>query len=180
MKRLVALGGAALIAAALARFALARPAIEVRFPRSAAASAERRDLANFREGPTVRVSSVLWASRHHPGYLVDGAGRPSQLEKWVSAPGDAHPFVEVQLREPHPLEELSLELAGAHEEPALTEPSYLIECFAGERPVWRLSVAGNLAPRPRHPLLCPASDRVRVTFAPRDLARVYELELWGR
>ena len=120
--------------------------------------------------------------KEHRAYrgLVTHAFRASQLEKWVSAPGDAHPFVEVQLREPHQLDELSLELAGAHEEPALTEASYLIECFAGEQPVWRLPVAGNLAPRPRHALPCPASDRVRVTFAPRDLARVYELELWGR
>lgn len=170
--------GAAL-AGGLADFARARPAVEVRFPRGAPDSAERRNLARFSEGPAVRVSSVLWAARHHPGYLVDGWADPAPLAKWVSAPGDARPWAEVRLDRARDVDEVALELAAARE-PLPPDRAYRIECFAGDRLSFSLEIQDNASGRPRHPVRCPAADRVRVTFSPRDVARVYELEVWGR
>lgn len=175
---LLLLIGAAL-AAGLADFARARPSVEVRFPRSAPEGGERRNLARFAEGSAVRVSSVLWAARHHPGYLVDGWADPAPVAKWVSAPGDAHPWAEVQLDRPREVDEVALELAAAHE-PLPPERDYRVECFAGARLAFALPVADNALARPRHRVRCAGADRVRVTFAARDVARVYELEVWGR
>ena len=177
--RVLLLALAAVLTAGLVKFALAKPPIEVRFPRAARESAARRNLAHFTEGPTVRASSVLWAARHHPGYLVDGWQHPVLLAKWVSAPGDAAPWAEVQFDRAREVDEVALELASAHER-LPPEPRYRIECFAGATLVASLPVEANSAARPRHALRCPATDRVRVTFAPADMVRLYELEAWGK
>ncbi len=173
------------LAAGLVRFTLARPPIEVRFARSAPADGLRRDLAHFKEGPIVRASSVFAFARHHPGYVVDGQERPTLLEKWVSAPGDLAPFIEVQLDRARQIDEVALELAGAHEDQDFTMRRYRLECFAGAQLIARLQIDANAQPRPGHALRCPSSDRVRVTFAaepdtPRDVARVYELLVLGQ
>jgi hypothetical protein len=180
VRRLAVAAVGVVFLAALVRFALARPAVEVQFPRLAQGQG-RRDLAHFREGVTVRVSSADAVRRHHPGYLVDGAPAPSLLEKWVSAPGDRAPWAEVQLRETHEVEEVALQLA-AREHPAFTMRRYRIECWAGARPIAALAVERNADGNPRHPLRCPGADRVRVSFdlSGIDVARVYELEVWGQ
>jgi hypothetical protein len=133
----------------------------------------------------VRVSSVEWALRHHPGYLVDGHARPSAIEKWVSARKDLAPWAEVQFDQPHHVEEVALELAGAHEPAEYTMRRYRIDCFRGAVLLASTPVASNSDPRPRHALNCPRADRVRVTFGieprtARDVARVYEIEVFGR
>ncbi len=180
MLRTLALASVALLGAGLARFVLARPAIEVRFARSAPVTSVRRDLASFREGAIVRASSAFWAPRHHPGYAVDGEARPAELEKWASAPGDRAPFLEVQFDGPRDVDEVALTLAGAVEGAGRNERDFRIACFAGERTLRDLTVTGNAESLVRRPLDCPGADRVRVTFTPRDLARVYELEVMGR
>ena len=176
--------GAAL-AAGLVRFALARPAIEVRFPRTQQEPAGTHDLALFLYGPTLRVSSADFMRGHHPGYLLDGWDRPSLLEKWASDPSDRAPWAEVQLDRPREIVEVAMELAGAHESAEVPQRRYRIECWSGDRQILALPVEGNLDPRPRHAVACPASDRVRVSFAldslpPDAVARVYELEVRGQ
>ena len=181
----VASAAAALFLAGLVRFAAARPAIETRFPRLAPRPVERANLAHFAQGPTLRVSSAEWALRHHPGYLLDGQLRPTLVEKWVSARGDLAPWAEVAFDGPRDLDEVRLELAGAHEPGKYTMRAYRIDCFRGRALVASLPVERNAEARPRHPIACPQADRVRVTFAaepssPRDLARVFELEVYVR
>ncbi len=171
-------------AACLGRFALARPSVEVTFPRLELPSPERRNLAFFRLGPTVRVSSADYRRRHHPGYLVDGAPAPSLAEKWASAPGDPAPWAEVALREPHQVEEVAVHLAGAREAPGLSPRRFRLACFRGERTLREEEVAAAGAVI-RHPFACPGADRVRLSFGargalPDGIARVYELEVLGR
>jgi hypothetical protein len=173
------------LGAGLLRFAGARPAIETAFPRRGAETPGRANLAQFSEGSTLRVSSVEWALRHHPGYLVDGHERPIPIEKWVSARSDPAPWADVLLDRVRDVDEVALELAGAHEPAEYTMRAYRIDCFRGE--VLRSSrwVGSNDEPRPRHEVSCRQVDRVRVTFgveprSARDVARVYELEVWGK
>lgn len=192
LRRLAIAVGAALallLLVGLARFALARPVDEVRFPRSAAPSAGRVNLAHHARGPIVRVSSSDSNRRHHPGYLVDGHAFARETEKWASTYGDEKPWLEVELDGPHDLDEVVLELPSSHREPAnLDLRRYRIDCFRGpaaSSAVASLEVLANIDGRPRHPIACPQTSRVRVTFAlepntPLDVARVYEVEVWGR
>jgi len=187
----IAFGGALglLFLAGLARFAAARPALEVRFPRTAAPGAGRVNLAHFTRGPIVRASSSDSNRRHHPGYLVDGHAGAHETEKWASTYGDAEPWLEVELDGPHDVDEVALELPSAHREPpSLDLRRYRIDCFRGpgaSSNVGSLEVQANIDARPRHPMVCPRTSRVRVSFVlepntPLDVARVYEVEVWGR
>ena len=181
----VGAAAAALFLVGLVRFAAARPAIETRFVRLVERPSERANLALFPQGPTVRASSVEWALRHHPGYLVDGHRRPTLVEKWVSARSDREPWIEVALDRAADLDEVALELAGARESAGYTMRSFRIDCLRGAALVASLPVTNNDDARPRRAVACPQVDRVRVTFqtepgTPRDIARVYELEVWGR
>jgi hypothetical protein len=181
--RIAAVVLALALGSGLYRFVTARPAIQIRLPRLAQDPSGRANLAFFLYGPTVRVSSV--DARYHPAYLVDGHAQPSTIEKWASAAADSSPWAEVQLSRPHEIDEVALELAGAYEAEGSTMRRYRIECFRGASLVSALPVQSNAAPRPHHPIRCPATDRVRVTFeidagTPRAAARVYELEIWGR
>ena len=186
----IALGGALCLLwlLGLARFAAARPVNEVHFPRTAAPTADRVNLAHFTRGPTVRVSSADSIHRHHPGYLVDGHAGARETEKWASTFGDEGPWIEIVLDGPHDVDEVALELASAHREhPDLTMRRYRIACFraGAPDPLATAEVPDNRAAKPRHQLACPQADRVRVTFGleprtPRDVARVYEVEVWGR
>jgi len=167
----VAIVACALIfAGALARFALARPAIEVRFPRQYENPRERHDLARFVHGSTVRVSSAFWALRHHPGYLLSGHATPTAVEKWVSDPRDREPWAEVELREPHDVDEV----AFAFEPPAPRRVR--IECFEGARRIEAVETA-----QARQQIRCPGARRVRATFFTQgQLVRLYRFEARGR
>lgn len=177
---LAALG--VVVVAGVVAFVRAAPACEVQLPRLAEHPAARHDLVDFRYGPLLRASSSALAQHHHPVFLVDGLASPSPLEKWASDSNDPRPWLELRWGSPRTVEEVALVLAGDYEGARNNEPSYTLRCLeaAGE-----LTVTGNTAPRPRHPLACSGATGLRIEFppvqkAPRDIVRVYEVEVLGR
>ncbi len=141
------------------------------------------DLADWRRGATVEVSSYHNMGRHHPIYLIDGLDRASTLEKWTSAPWDEAPWFEVALPAPVDLSGITIAHAGVRESAAYTMDQYAIVCLGQGSPTGRLEIKGNTQAIATHALNCPQTDAVRVTFdlgpksSPRDLARIYEVSL---
>jgi hypothetical protein len=174
---------ALLLLVAEARFVAAQPVSETRFSRVTADPYGRMNLASADLGVTIRAHSTLWASRHHPAYVLGGrVGTP--VEKWVSGLDDPAPWIEVEFDRPRRVDSVDLVFAGVRESPDLTMRDYSVECFALGRRVASTEVRGNEAARAHVALACDGGTRVRITFplergGPRDLARVYGLEVWG-
>jgi hypothetical protein len=164
-------------------FLRARPISETRFARTKGDPPGRINLADPALGVTVRADSSWWAQRHHPAYVLSGR-LGTKIEKWVSAPGDRAPWIEVEFDRPRQVEEVGLTLAGALESPDLTMRDYVAECFSADRLIASRTVRDNQDARPRIALPCNGATRVRMTFpieasGPRDAARVYGLEIQG-
>src|SRR5579883_1764726 len=121
--RAVAAALALVFLVALAQFVFARPQVETRLPRSANDPVGRHDLADYHYGPTIRVSSVNWASHLHPAYLVDRMRATSGRERWESAPKDPAPWAEVELDRAHDIDEVVIDLT-------VVIPGLKVECFA--------------------------------------------------
>jgi hypothetical protein len=132
---------------------------------------------------TVRASSVNWSLRLHPAYVVSGR-LGTAIEKWSSAATDRAPWIEVEFDRPRRVERVDLMLAGMVEKQELTMREFSFDCFAGARVVASLVVRNNENANPHFALACDAATRVRVTFVaeptePRDVARLYGLQIWG-
>ena len=186
---LALLGGAWLFG--LARFLRADGGISVTLPRQGEPPAEEHNLASWRWGPTVRVSSYHRDpfAHHHPAFLVDERLGPSPLEKWASEPRDRHPWIEITWREPHDLSRVVLRHAGEVEGDALTLERYKVTCLrdsgTGVAPAPEIAVVinDNQLRVAIHPLPCARARGVRVQVEPRaadTMARLYEIEAWGR
>ena len=169
--------------AGLVRFLLAgvgRDGVTIALPVTTPHPAAEHNLASFRHGPTLRVSSYdnIALSPHHPSFLVDERARPKSVEKWASAPGDPHPWVESTWGAPRALERVVVHHAGAYENAALTLPRYRVVCLA---PTPRhTEVSNNDAPMAIHHLPCSDARGVRLEAAGGGVVRLYEIEAWGR
>jgi hypothetical protein len=162
-----------ILVAAEARFITRQAISETRFPRSVPDPEGRHDLAIFRYGTTVRASSVSWAGRHHPAYVVDGV--PGGGERWIASDKDTAPWIEIAFDKPRAVDEVVLVQGG------VPLRRFDVACFTGANRVDGVSLTGNTEGRSRHPLKCHGADRVRVTFFVKkgEAAQVHELEVWG-
>jgi hypothetical protein len=175
----------------LVRYLRADGSVSVTLPRQAPPPADEHNVASWRWGPTVRVSSYHHDpfAQHHPAFLVDERVGPSTLEKWASLPEDAHPFVEIVWREPRTISRVVLRHAGEYESDAETLAAYRLTCLhdgGGGRDLLRgttLSVVGNRARVAIHPLACANARGLRLDATPGrpgTMVRLYEIEAWGR
>jgi hypothetical protein len=140
-------------------------------------------VAAWRFGPTVKVSSYDGHALgpHHPTFLVDEKRNPALLEKWVSAPGDARPWVEVTWREPRHVKRVVLHHAGTREDPRYTLDAYTLTCLGGGPE--SLVVTGNTEKVATHALDCPGARGLRLATQPQHSptpVRLFELEVWGQ
>ena len=163
-----------------------------RLPRAAGASEQsaqdttaEQNLASFRLGPTVRVSSYYRDvySQHHPAFALDGRAQPSLLEKWSSGVRDPRPWFEVHWQRPHTLRRIVIRHAGSVEAPALTIRRYRLRCISQSAGRVELTVRDNRAAVAEHALPCAQATGIRIDWQPNPgdgLVRVYEIEAWGR
>lgn len=153
------------------------------FPSRVVRPTKLHNLAAFQYGPTLRASSFLSDkdSHHHPAYLIDGRARPSKVEKWVSLPKDKSPWLEIHWNGTRGLRSVVITHAGEFEMPELTARSYTLTCLrrGGTRQHW--DIAKNGAHVAEHAVPCHDSVGIRIDFHDYgDVARVYEVEAWGR
>lgn len=166
----------------LVRFLRADGVTTLRFVRIQAPPADEHNLADWRLGPTVRASGYHRdpLAHFHPVFLVDARTSPSVNEKWVSPPGPGS-WIEITWREPRNLERVVLRHAGELE-PGLSLASYTVQCLREGGPGPSIEVAVNRANLAVHALACPGARGIR--FQPllehREVARIYEIEAWGR
>jgi hypothetical protein len=184
---LVALAGLWLLG--LGRFVRAEPPFSVTLPVTSTAAAppgDEVDLASWRAGPTVRASSYHRDpfAHHHPAFVVDGRVGPTAVEKWMSAPGDQHPWIEVLWREPHDVSRVVIQHAGQYEADEYTLDRYRLTCLRAPGVTdGGVAITGNRARLAIHPLDCRGARGIRLDGQPRvagDPVRIYELEAWGR
>jgi hypothetical protein len=166
-------------------FVSADGSLECTLPRLAAPPDDEHDLALYRWGPTLRVSSYHRDvdAHHHPAFLVDGHDRPELLEKWASAKGDRKPWVEILWREPRTLSRVVIRHAGWQEDEELTAQRYRISCLGPDKPPPPIAVQGNEQPVRTHPLTCAGARGIRIDWKLNpdgELVRVFEIEAWGR
>jgi hypothetical protein len=167
----------------LFRFIRASGVPTVVLPARGPAPDEPHNLADFRQGPTVRVSSYFRdpLRQHHPLFLVDGRSAPTLLEKWVSADHDRAPWVEITWRQPRTLDRVVIRHAGEYENASLTLSRYTLTCLRADGPGPKLEVADNHAGLALHPLPCQDARGVRLDAHPgKDVVRIYEIEAWGQ
>lgn len=184
---LVRLASCALAAAWLCGaigFVRSQGSLELSLARQAQPPAAEHNLASYRWGPRLRASSYFRdpGSHHHPLFLVDGRDDPSVIEKWASARGDRAPWVEIAWREPRALARVVIKHVGAHE-PKANLARYSLRCLNAAGSATTLAVKHNLAALATHHLSCARALAVRIDFQlskSEDLARVYEIEAWGR
>jgi hypothetical protein len=173
----------ALFVAALVTFALKHPVLEsVTFARTAHPP-EEHNLAALEYGPTVRASSMDRVNTFHPLYVVDGKTTPTPMEKWSSESHDEHPWIEVRWDRPRTVTRIVVAHAGAVESPVYTMRNYELVCLgAGDGP--SMKVTDNTQAVATHLVACPNASGVRIEFerepGARAVARVYEVEAWGR
>lgn len=172
------------LAIAAFRFARATPTCTVTLPVQAAHPVETHDVASYRYGPTIVASSAMLGSLHHPAFLVDDVQRPTMMMKWVSATGDAAPYVALRFRRAHALERIDVHLAGTRETPLLDVKRASVRCLgAGFRPEGRAHAMRPEGSHMRQVLGCRAHG-VRVDFDLSvdavDVARIFEIEVLGR
>lgn len=189
-RRWVTLSGVALAVAwtaGLVGFVASPGVFAVDVPRIEQPPQGRHNLAQVSLGPTVRASSFYadWSAHHHPLFLIDGRAQPQALEKWASSPRDRRPWVEILWREDRELDTVVVRHAGSVEDAGLTVRRYQITCLdAGgrRRLASALRVDDNSQTVATHPLHCAHSRglRVDVWTEANDVARLYEIEAWGR
>jgi hypothetical protein len=157
-----------------------------RLPRLADAPTTEHNLASFRLGPTLRVSSYYRGvlSQHHPAFVLDGRARPSRLEKWASGLRDEKPWLEVLWHRARTLQRVVIHHAGSVEDDALTIRRYRLRCITQQSKGIELSVHDNRAAVAEHALACQGATGMRVDWQPNagndGLVRIYEIEAWGR
>jgi hypothetical protein len=180
---LAAAAVAALWLFGLTRFLLADGAIVITLPRRQAPPTGEFDVAAWRFGPTIRVSSYdgYALGPHHPAFLIDERRTPALLEKWVSGPGDRQPWVELTWREPRTLSRIVLHHAGTREDPRFTLDGYTLTCLGSD--VAPLVITGNTDAVAVHPVDCPHAHGLRLQAQPKASptpVRLFELEAFGQ
>ncbi len=140
------------------------------------------DLAHYCRGVRARVSSYHVFANHQPIYAIDGRRSRDLLEKWVSAPQDRAPWIELLFVEPVNFSSVRLTHAGQVELAEYTMRSYHLSCSAGDELRATLRVEGNAASRAEHALSCLQVDRLRIELdiepgSARDVVRLYEIEV---
>ncbi|MBI5490682.1 MAG: hypothetical protein HY905_25330 [Deltaproteobacteria bacterium] len=181
----------AVVGAATAVFAGRRPVPETsRYSVPAPLPGVRTNFAALSGGAVLRVSSFDWFHSHHPLYAIDEQAKPDKTEKWATVQKDRAPWIEIELAVRVDVDEIDLVLAGAFEAKEFTNRDFVVRCLrdqgAGETVVAKREVSGNEDPRPKVPLACPGTNRVRIEFLvepigkSRDVARVYEVSVWGK
>jgi hypothetical protein len=161
-----------------------RAAVTVTLPALQAHPNEEHNLVAFALGPVLRASSYHRdrVAQHHPAFLVDGRGGPSLVEKWVSDPKDASPWIELGWPGEREIRRVRIEHAGLVESSDLTSRKYTVTCLASPA-LPAVVVEGNTANVAEHLLHCPKARGVRIDFTPNragELVRVFEVEVWGR
>lgn len=144
---------------------------------------ERLNWASLYAGARVRASSWDNFHSHHPLFLIDGEASPTELEKWASLPATPFPWLEILFSGRHEISELVIRHAGWRETTAYTNDRYTLRCYSGKVLLAEFEVKNNTAPVARHTIACSGADRLRVTFdctGPVNVARIYEVEAWGR
>lgn len=149
-------------------------------------AAESDKINTLDKGARVRVSSFHAHGRHHPVYLVDGRRRPATTTaKWVSAPEDRAPWVEVRLAAPRQIKRVELAHAGLREHGSYTMRRYTLTCLnTSSQVVATMAVEANTAPVARHQIDCPETITVRLEFdveplnTARGVVRLYEIALY--
>ena len=180
----------------LVRFLRAHPFATVTLPRRAPPPAAPHNLASYRYGPTVRVSSYdrNALAPHHPTFLVDersleppsAAQRAGAGESWISGIDDRRPWIEITWREPHDLERVVVKDDGAAAstpDSTLASRGYTASCL---REVGDDGVARDGGPARARAVLSPPCRGARgVHLEARAVAdrlplRIWEIEAWGR
>ncbi|MCA9564026.1 MAG: hypothetical protein KC561_11080 [Myxococcales bacterium] len=135
-----------------------------------------RDLAHYRNGATVEVSSTDPLDVAHPLFVIDGYRSAFGLSRWTSRPGDDAPRLRIVLAETADLGRLSLDQERF-------EGTTQISCSdeAGEE-VASYTVPGSRATA-RVDVDCPGTRSIDLHWAPVDeLAGfrpvVHELDAW--
>lgn len=158
--------------------------VQLSLPRQAEPPAAEHNLASYRWGPRLRASSYYRepSAHHHPLFLVDGRRDPSHTEKWASAPGDRAPWVEIAWREPRTFSRVAVQHVGARErKPNLAR--YTLRCLSDSTPGPLLAVRENRDAIASHALRCERARGLRIAWQlsdADDLARIYEIEVWGQ
>jgi hypothetical protein len=155
------------------------------FPALEAHPTGEHNLVAYRLGTTVRASSYVRDpfAPHHPAYLIDGRAHPTLQEKWVSAPEDKHPWVELLWSGSRQVGRVVIRHAGSVEASALTAREYTLTCLQAQGAPPPLVARNNRAPVAEHALACSGARGVRVDFVPNrpgEMVRVFEIEVWGR
>jgi len=171
-------------AAGLVVFLQHKSQLSFKFPVLEAHPAMLHNLALYRYGTAVRVSSFdLWSdSQHHPGFLVDGLKNETVDQKWATLSSDPLPWVELRWNQPATLERILIRHAGANEAQAYTARDYLMTCLASNGNGAKFKVSGNELPVTSHDLKCVGAEGVRLKFWPNrkgDVVRVFEVQAWG-
>jgi hypothetical protein len=143
----------------------------------------RVNWASMHGGARARASIWDHFRGHHPLFAIDGEAQPAEIEKWASLATTPSPWIEILLPGLHDVEEVVIRHAGWRERAAYTNRRYTVRCFRGEQSVAEVAVADNTAAVARHPIDCRSTDRVVVAFdctIGEPVARIYEVEAWGR
>jgi len=141
-----------------------------------------QDLAHYCRGVRVQVSSYHVFANHQPIFAIDGRRSRDLMEKWVSGPEDASPWIELLFPEPVDFSAVRLIYAGHTESLDYNMRSYRLSCSAGDELRAELAVYDNEASRAQHPLKCMGVDRLRIELdtqpdTGRAVVRLYEIEV---
>jgi hypothetical protein len=158
--------------------------LQLTLPRRAAAPRGEHNLVSYQYGPTIRASSYFRdpGSHHHPMFLVDGLRKPSPIEKWASARRDRAPWVALSWAEPRTISRVVVHHVRAHEAAPSSLRDYTLSCASDSARPTRLTVQNNLAAVAVHALRCDHARGLRLDCRLRDedIARIYEIEVWGQ
>jgi hypothetical protein len=188
-ERVLAAVPALVFAGALLVFVRAQAAVEVVLPRtqtSVADASVEHNLVAAALGPTIRTSSYWnrFEIQHHPAFVVDSVRTPTLTEKWVSAPADRAPWIELIFPHAAELMRVVIRHAGSVEEPKSTVRNYRIRCLTERPSHLEVQVRDNQASVRSHDLHCIGARGVRLEFDPKglpgDVVRIYEIEALGR
>ncbi|MEM7134991.1 MAG: discoidin domain-containing protein [Myxococcota bacterium] len=149
---------------------------------AAVASRSRQPTTPLHRGAKVVASSFDVAHGHDPLFASDGFKPRDPLQKWASSPSDPRPWIELRFAEPVTFSRIRVVHAGHVEPDGHTMRDYRLSCAGPTQAEVARAVHGNTKAVAEHELDCHDVDRVRIDFqpeseAPRNIARVYEIEV---
>ena len=146
--------------------------------------AYRGDLADYRAGARVTVSSYHSGGRHHPIYAIDGRRRATGTEKWTSASDDRAPWLTLHLPRPTHIRAVEIAHAGIVEHAIYTIDAYDITCLSPSgAATGELAVRGAKGRVTIHELDCPDTSELVFYFhtgptgSPTAVVRIYEIDV---